>query len=103
MSNDKRIQARAKLVDVLQLVMALKDAYNDISGKHNAGLDVYKRCVQLHSNLKASLEADRSVAGVPQPQGTSQKEEDPQGELFVASRGREGKPPTRTRKTPSQH
>lgn len=70
------------VLEVLQLVMALKDAYNDISKRHNRGDKVRRRVRQLHSNLSAVLQADRSAAADPDVFERDPEESPPQLDLF---------------------
>lgn len=48
-------------LDVLSLVMALKDAYNEIRRQLHSGRKVSKRAKQMRSNLLAVLEADKNA------------------------------------------
>lgn len=61
----KAIEILKHISDLLLLVMALKDAYNDISKRHNRGDKVDRRVKQLRANLSAVLEADRFAAADP--------------------------------------
>lgn len=53
------------ILEILKLVMAIKDAYNDISKRHNRGDKVRRRTKQLRHNLSAVLQADRFAAERP--------------------------------------
>ncbi len=70
------------ILEVLQLVMAIKDAYNDISKRHNRGDKVSRRVKQLRSNLAAVLEADRFAAADPVRFERGQKDPPHQLALF---------------------
>lgn len=77
----KVLEVLKTIGEVLQLVMALKDAYNDISRRHNTGRPVRRRAKQLHSNLKAVLEADRCAAEDPDGFECEQQDSQSQPEL----------------------
>jgi hypothetical protein len=59
-ADPKRNQTASVVVDILQILMALKDIYNDVSRRHNRGDKVRRRAVQLRSDLKAVLTASKS-------------------------------------------
>lgn len=65
MSDDRtgnKTQETIKTVyDVLNLVLALKDAYMDIRKSLNSGRRVSRRAKQMRSNLLAILEADKNA------------------------------------------
>lgn len=65
MSNDRtgnKTQESVKTVlDILNLVLALKDAYMDIRRSLNSDRKVSRRAKQMRSNLLAVLEADKNA------------------------------------------
>lgn len=60
-SSGKTEEAIKKVFDVLNLILALKDAYMEIRRQLHSGRKVSRRATQMHSNLLAVLEADKKA------------------------------------------
>jgi len=49
------------VINILTLVLALKDAYMEIRRQLHSGRKVSRRATQMHSNLLAVLQADKNA------------------------------------------
>lgn len=58
-SSGKTQETVKKVIDLLQLVLALKDAYMEIRRQLHSGRKVSRRATQMRANLLAVLEADK--------------------------------------------
>jgi len=57
-----KVQEHVKVVlDILSLVMALKDAYMEIRRQLHSGRPISRRAKQMRSNLHAVLQADKNA------------------------------------------
>jgi len=60
-SSGKTQETIKNVLDVLNLVMALKDAYMEIRRQLHSGRKVSRRAKQMRSNLLAVLQADKNA------------------------------------------
>lgn len=60
-SSGKTQESVKNILDILNLVLALKDAYMEIRRQLNSGRKVSRRAKQMRSNLLAVLEADKNA------------------------------------------
>jgi hypothetical protein len=60
----RAVEAAKKTLEVLQLIGALKDVYEELVRSRKAGKPVRKRVLQLHANLAAVLAADKAQAEI---------------------------------------
>jgi len=60
-SSGKTQETVKNILDILNLVMALKDAYMEIRRQLHSGRQVSKRAKQMRSNLLAVLQADKNA------------------------------------------
>lgn len=89
----EKLQTSSMVVDILQLLMALKDAYNDVSRRHNRGDSVRRRVSNLRSNLKAVLDSDKSAPVVDPVTEEGDSKEDPQLPLPIGEQAQERRVP----------
>lgn len=60
-SSGKTQESVKNILDILNLVLALKDAYMEIRRQLNSGRKVSRRAKQMRSNLLAVLAADKNA------------------------------------------